>query len=169
MNFSGHRSPPRPLFPNHTPRTALVHRPPNVLVLLFDKCRTDAIGTYQGIRDRTPNLNQLAASGVRFAHAYTPQALCAPARASLLTGLYPHAHRIRYNPYPGVAAPTHSNFPDPVIDPFRDARFRLWDNFVYYLVSVAKLLIIGRLFEIDRRAFASACFIYSYEANEAPT
>ena len=113
--------------------TAPVQRPPNVLVLLYDKCRTDAIGAYQGMRDRTPNLNHLAASGVRFAHAYTPQALCAPARASLLTGLYPHAHRIRFNPYPGVAAPTHSNFPEPVIDPFRDARFQLWNNFVYYL------------------------------------
>jgi arylsulfatase A-like enzyme len=51
----------------------------------------------------------------------------------MLTGLYPHAHGIRYNPYPKIAAPTHSNFPTPVIDPFRDAQFRLWDNFVYYL------------------------------------
>ena len=82
----------------------------------------------------TPNLNQLAATGVRFEHAYTPQALCAPARASILTGLYPHAHGMRYNPYPpGPSAPTHSNFPEPVIDPFRDTRFHLWDNFVYYL------------------------------------
>jgi len=88
-----------------------VQPPPNVLLLLYDKCRTDAIGAYQGIGDRTPNLNKIAASGVRFAHAYTPQALCAPARASLLTGLYPHAHGMRFNPYPGVAAPTHSSFP----------------------------------------------------------
>ena len=108
-------------------------RYPNVLLLLFDKCRTDAIGAYEGIKDRSPNLNQLAASAVRFEHAYTPQALCAPARASILTGIYPHAHGIRYNPYPGTSAPTHSNFPDPVIDPFRDPRFHLWDNFVYYL------------------------------------
>src|SRR5436305_108331 len=92
-------------------------RSPNVLLLLFDKCRTDAIGAYEGIKDRSPNLNQLAASGVRFEHAYTPQALCAPARASMLTGLYPHAHGVRYNPYPGPAAPTHSSYPDPVIDP----------------------------------------------------
>lgn len=119
--------------PQTKPAGTPVQRPPNILLLLYDKCRTDAIGAYEGIRDRTPNLNQLAAAGVRFEHAYTPQALCAPARASMLTGLYPHAHGVRYNPYPGTAAPTHSSYPDPVIDPFRDTRFHLSDNFVYYL------------------------------------
>jgi len=82
------------------PSSTPLQGPPNILLLLYDKCRTDAIGVYEGIKDRTPNLNQLAASGVRFERAYTPQALCAPARASVLTGLYPHAHGIRYNPYP---------------------------------------------------------------------
>src|SRR5437016_2303956 len=81
------------------PRGEQPQRPPNILLLLFDKCRADAIGAYAGIKDRTPNLNRLAASGVRFEHAYTPQSLCAPARASMLTGLYPHAHGVRYNPY----------------------------------------------------------------------
>src|SRR3954470_4775676 len=106
---------------------------PNILLLLFDKCRADALGCYGSEVAQTPNLDRLAASGVRFDHAYTPQALCAPARASMITGLYPHAHGIRLNPYPGIAAPTHSNFREPIIDPFRDPRFRLWDNFVYYL------------------------------------
>ena len=40
---------------------------------------------------------------------------------------------MRRNPYPGPALRANSNFPEPVIDPFRDARFRLWDNFVYHL------------------------------------
>ena len=71
--------------PQTKPAGTPVQRPPNILLLLYDKCRTDAIGAYEGIRDRTPNLNQLAAAGVRFEHAYTPQALCAPARASMLT------------------------------------------------------------------------------------
>src|ERR1700758_3301672 len=92
-----------------------LQRPPNILLLIFDKCRADAIGAYEHIEERTPNLNRLAASGVRFEHAYTPQALCAPARASMLTGLYPHAHGIRYNPYPGPVAPTHTNFPELVM------------------------------------------------------
>lgn len=107
--------------------------PPNILLLLYDKCRADAIGCYGSGEARTPNLDQLAASGVRFDRAYAPQALCGPARASMLTGLYPHAHGVRRNVYPAPSGRTNSNFPSPIVDPFRDSRFRLWDNFVYHL------------------------------------
>lgn len=102
-------------------------------MLVYDKCRADAIGCYTGAEDRTPNLNAFAVSGTRFDHAYTPQALCAPARASMLTGLYPHAHGVTRNVYPGPASNSHTNFPTPVIDPFRDPKFRLWDNVVFHL------------------------------------
>jgi arylsulfatase A-like enzyme len=108
-------------------------RPPNILLLIFDKCRADALGCYGRTTARTTNLDQLAASGVRFDHAYTPQALCGPARASMLTGLYPHAHGLRRNVYPTPAGRSNTNYLDPVPDPFRDSRFHLWNNFVYYL------------------------------------
>jgi arylsulfatase A-like enzyme len=108
-------------------------RPPNVLLILFDKCRTDFLGCYGGDAARTPHLDELAAGGVRFDHAYTPQALCGPARASMLTGLYPHAHGVRRNVYPAPAGKLNTNFQDIIVDPFRDGRFRLWDNFVYHL------------------------------------
>jgi arylsulfatase A-like enzyme len=108
-------------------------RPPNVLLLLFDKCRTDFLGCYGGATAKTPHLDQLAASGVRFDHAYTPQALCGPARASMLTGLYPHGHGVRRNVYPAPAGKLNTNFQDIIVDPFRDGRFRLWDNAVYQL------------------------------------
>ncbi len=42
----------------------------------------------------TPNLDSLAKEGVRFRHAYTPNAVCSPARASLMTGLLPHNHGV---------------------------------------------------------------------------
>src|SRR5207244_2893455 len=97
---------------------------PNVLLLIYDKCRADALGCYGFADAQTPNLDRLAASsGVRFDRAYTPQSLCAPARASMLTGLYPHAHGVTRNVYPGRVSVSNSNFPDPVIDPFRDPRF----------------------------------------------
>jgi arylsulfatase A-like enzyme len=108
-------------------------RPPNVLLLLFDKCRADAIGAYGSAVAQTPHLDRLAASGARFEHAYTPQALCGPARASILTGLYPHAHGLRRNVYPAPAGRVNTNYPEVIGDPFRDARFRLWDNFIYQL------------------------------------
>src|SRR4051794_38446723 len=72
----------------------------NVLIFLFDKCRTDSIGAYGGKNVSTPNIDWLAQTGVRFANCYTPQALCGPARASIITGQYPHAHGLRRNVYP---------------------------------------------------------------------
>jgi arylsulfatase A-like enzyme len=108
-------------------------RPPNVLLLVFDKCRADAIGAYGSREAQTPRIDQFAASGLRFDHAYTPQALCGPARASMLTGLYPHAHGIRRNIYPAPAGRVNTNFPEVIVDPFRDPRFHLWDNCVYQL------------------------------------
>ena len=108
-------------------------RPPNILFLLFDKCRSDAIGAY-GERDvHTPNLDFLAETGVRFANCYTPQAVCGPARASILTGSYPHIHGVKRNVYPHSPGPSNSTYQEPIADPFRDGRFRLWDNFPFFL------------------------------------
>ncbi|MCZ6616678.1 MAG: sulfatase-like hydrolase/transferase, partial [Gammaproteobacteria bacterium] len=43
---------------------------------------------------KTPNLDRLASKGIRFTRAYTPNAVCSPARASLMTGLLPHNHGV---------------------------------------------------------------------------
>src|SRR5207253_51189 len=72
--------------------------------------------------------------GVRFNNCYTPQALCGPARASIITGAYPHVHGVRKNVYPmDPPQQRHSTFSDPIPDPFADSRFRLWNNFPYLL------------------------------------
>src|SRR5205823_6503487 len=108
--------------------------PLNVLILLFDKCRTDAIGAYGNKQVSTPYIDWLAQTGVRFANCYTPQALCGPARASIITGAYPHAHGLRRNVYPiDPSQNNHNTYPEPVPDPFIDSRFRLWNNFPYLL------------------------------------
>jgi arylsulfatase A-like enzyme len=108
-------------------------RTPNILLILFDKCRTDAIGAYGERQVHTPNLDRLAKEGVVFTHAYTPQALCGPARASILTGRYPHAHGLRRNVYFMEPGAVNTNYPEVIPDPFRDTRFRLGENFVYHL------------------------------------
>ncbi|MFN7922976.1 MAG: sulfatase-like hydrolase/transferase [Bryobacteraceae bacterium] len=108
-------------------------RPPNVLLILFDKCRTDAIGCYGERKIATPHIDALATEGVRFANAYTVQALCGPARASILTGKYPHAHGLRRNVYPTPRYRFNTNYDDPIPDPFRDPRFEIWDNFPFLL------------------------------------
>jgi arylsulfatase A-like enzyme len=61
---------------------------PNIVVVLVDDMGFSDIGPYGG-EVPTPNLDRLAARGVRFTQAYNA-ARCSPTRASLLTGLYPH-------------------------------------------------------------------------------
>ncbi|HEY8589269.1 MAG TPA: choline-sulfatase [Naasia sp.] len=59
---------------------------PNILLVLADQVVPFLLGAYGDPVARTPNLDALAARGVRFDAAYTPDPLCAPARAALLTG-----------------------------------------------------------------------------------
>src|SRR5439155_11939079 len=60
----------------------------NVVIILADDLGFSDIGCYGG-EIRTPNIDSLAADGVRFAQFYN-MARCCPTRAALLTGLYPH-------------------------------------------------------------------------------
>ena len=61
---------------------------PNMLVILADDMGFSDLGCYGG-EIPTPNLDRLAAGGLRFTQFYNT-ARCCPTRASLLTGLYPH-------------------------------------------------------------------------------
>ena len=73
---------------------------PNVLVLMVDQQRADTLGCYGGFGAqvcRTPHLDRLAAEGARFARAYTASPLCSPARASLMTRLWPTHHGMIFN------------------------------------------------------------------------
>lgn len=70
---------------------------PNILWLCTDQQRFDTLGCYGNKFVRTPNLDRLAASGVRFANAYAQNPTCTPSRASFLTGRYPRICRARQN------------------------------------------------------------------------
>ena len=61
---------------------------PNVLLIMVDDMGWADLGCY-GSEIATPNLDALAAGGLRFTQFYNT-ARCCPTRASLLTGLYPH-------------------------------------------------------------------------------
>ena len=74
------------------PAAPAAERPPNLLFILTDQHRRDAVGAYGNPLIRTPHLDALARRGVLFESAYVTQPLCTPSRASLLTGLYPHTH-----------------------------------------------------------------------------
>lgn len=69
----------------------------NVLLVTLDTTRADRIGAYGWSRARTPNIDALAAGGVRFANAYCSAPLTLPSHCSILTGTYPLYHKVRNN------------------------------------------------------------------------
>ena len=75
-------------------------RPRNVLLLMSDQHKPRALGIDGDPAARTPNLDALARSGVRFDSAYCSNPVCVPSRASLLTGLYTHNHKAYNNGTP---------------------------------------------------------------------
>lgn len=62
---------------------------PNLLLIMTDQQRWDAMGCSGGWVD-TPNMDRIAAEGIRFSNCVTNSPVCIPARLSLATGLYPH-------------------------------------------------------------------------------
>jgi arylsulfatase A-like enzyme len=75
-------------------------RQPNILFLLADDMRWDALGCAGNAIIKTPNLDALASDGVRFKNAFVTTSICAASRASLLTGLYERTHRYTFGTKP---------------------------------------------------------------------
>lgn len=83
-------------------------RQPNIVILLADDLGYADIG-FHGCRDiPTPNLDALAAGGVRFTNAYVSCPYCSPSRAGLLTGRYQQRFGHEFNPGP-TGEPTSPN------------------------------------------------------------
>lgn len=93
-------------------------RKPNFLFVYTDDQRWDAVGVVQremGERGRypwfqTPNMDRIAAEGVRFRNAFVTLSLCAPSRAAFLTGRYNHLNGVANNSTPfSQASVTHAS------------------------------------------------------------
>ena len=78
---------------------------PNVVLILVDDLGYEALGAYGGVSYETPALDRLAASGVRFTHAYA-MPLCSPSRLQLMTGRYNHRNYTEW----GVLPPDEITF-----------------------------------------------------------
>ncbi|XP_012644948.1 arylsulfatase A isoform X2 [Microcebus murinus] len=76
--------------------------PPNIVLIFADDLGYGDLGSYGHPSSITPNLDQLAAGGLRFTDFYVPVSLCTPSRAALLTGRLP----VRTGMYPGVLEPS---------------------------------------------------------------
>ncbi len=79
---------------------------PNILVFFTDQQRWDTCGCYGQPLPITPNLDRMAAEGVRFENAFTPQPVCGPARAVLQSGQYASQAGVYTN---GIALATDSD------------------------------------------------------------
>src|ERR1035437_6446515 len=74
---------------------------PNILLITADQLRPDALGCYGNRVCRTPNLDALAADGVVFDKAYSPNPVCVPARASITCG----CHSLTCGTWQGTGGP----------------------------------------------------------------
>lgn len=71
---------------------------PNILWITGEGVPTAALSCYGSQLIQTPNIDRIAKEGVRFENAFTTNALCAPSRATLLTGTYTHINGMVGNP-----------------------------------------------------------------------
>lgn len=63
-----------------------------VVFIIVDTLRTDLTSCYKDVGVKTPNIDQLAAEGIKFNKAYTCQPVCGPARSALMYGTFPHSN-----------------------------------------------------------------------------
>ena len=72
-------------------------KPPNVVFIMADDLGFAELGCYGQKKIRTPNIDRLARSGMRFTHNYAGNAVCAPSRCVLMTGKHPGHAFVRSN------------------------------------------------------------------------
>lgn len=73
---------------------------PNIVVIVTDDQRWDALGAAGNTIIRTPHLDRLAAQGTRFTNAFASSSICAASRASILTGMYERRHGCNFHTGP---------------------------------------------------------------------
>ena len=86
---------------------------PNIVFVIADDLRYDGLGCTGNPHARTPNLDRLAAEGLLLKNFFVATPLCSPSRASFLTGLYPHAHRVVNNDKVGLDVISHTLYTFP--------------------------------------------------------
>ena len=72
-------------------------QPPNLIFILVDDLGYGDLGCYGNKVHRTPNIDRLADEGILFRNHFCTTSLCSPSRASILGGLYAHAHGVVNN------------------------------------------------------------------------
>lgn len=97
---------------------------PNIVLVLSDQQRSDSLASYGNRFTVTPGTDAMAAAGKSFDAAFTPWPVCTPARGTMWTGVYPHAHELIDNLY-GVdnAFASHSAVKQTIFDHLKKAGY----------------------------------------------
>ena len=137
--------------------------PPDIVWVNCDQLRWDAVGYAGNGVVHTPNLDRLAARGVWFENAYCASPLCSPARASWLTGTYPHSHRLCNNYAPsrdGIEGCSLSDGVATIADLLKERGYRCGNVGVWHLSDDA----------VPAHGFTDhwCCFSYIYENLPGP-
>lgn len=105
--------------------------PRNVLFIISDDLTSTALGCYGNTVCKTPNIDRLAARGMRFTQAYCQGTYCGPSRASFMSGYYPHATGVQgyTNPRPQIGD--------------RATWSQHFKNASYYAARVSKIFHMG--------------------------
>ena len=82
--------------------SAAAAAPPNIVLIFTDDQGYQDLGCFGSPLIKTPNLDQMAAEGMKFTDFYSANSVCSPSRAALLTGCYPTRVSV-----PGVLFPRH--------------------------------------------------------------
>ena len=105
---------------------------PNVLFIISDDLTTTAVSSYENHACSTPNIDFLAAEGVKYTHAYTQYPICGPSRASFMFGYYPSATET----YGYVSGRDK-------VGPNRKSLAQLFKDNGYYTARVSKVFHMG--------------------------
>ena len=85
--------------------------PPNIIFILTDDQRWDALGAAGNSIIQTPEMDKLAQEGHHFTNAFVTTPICAASRASLITGMYERAHQFTFRTDPLASAYTATSYP----------------------------------------------------------
>ncbi len=88
-------------------------RRPNILWIMMDDGRADAVGCYGKSWAKTPNMNHIASRGVRFATAIVQNPVCVPSRKSMKSGYYAHTFGITAMGKPASVSPAYMKKAEP--------------------------------------------------------
>ena len=114
------------------------NKKPNVLFIIADDLTTTAVSSYENKVSKTPNIDKLAHEGIRYTKAYCQYPVCAPSRASFMSGYYPNAS----TSFGYVSGRKN-------IGPNRQTWSQLFKDNGYYTARVSKIFHMGVPIDIE--------------------